>query len=69
MTTWEPYIAGFTGMLTTFVTKTGYRFTISKDCPRVTKGQPFMMEIETASNKLRMLRVHLPPDWIGRRKP
>ena len=66
MLIWEPYVAGFTGTLTTLVTLSGKQFTISHHCPRVVKGEPFMLQFDTEKEGVRMVRVALPPDWIGR---
>jgi hypothetical protein len=67
MTTFEPYTAAFTGVLSTLTTKSGLIFTITKDHPRVTQGQPFMLEINAEQNRVRFLPVLMPYYWVGLR--
>ncbi len=65
MTIWEPFIAGFTGTLTTFVTHSGYKFTLDNGAPKVVKGQPFMVQFDTEKNQIRMVPVQMPSPLLG----
>lgn len=61
MITRELYIAGFTGTLTSFVTHSGKQFTIQHSFPKVVKGQPFVVEADSTTNRMRMIPIMMPP--------
>ena len=68
MLTWEPYTAGFTGTLKSFITRAGRQFTLDGSGPRVVQGQPFMVQIDDETGKVRFVQVHMPRLWEGRRR-
>ena len=54
----EPFIAAFTGTLSTFHTADGRRFTFKKPCPKVVKGAAYMMKLDTEMHTITMIPVN-----------
>jgi hypothetical protein len=56
--TYEPFVAEFTGQLTSFPSKvTNMRYTFHKPFPRIEKGRAYMMEMDKANNRIKMIPV------------
>lgn len=59
MITNEPFTAAFTGTLSTFHAADGRRFTFTKPCPKVVKGEAYMMQLNTETNTIKMIPVNV----------
>ena len=57
--TYEPFTAGFTGRLVTFMSKDKTFYVLSKPYQTVTKGQAFVMEMNAEKKSVRMIPVRL----------
>jgi hypothetical protein len=58
MTTYEPFIAAFTGKLTTWTsTHTKLTYTFNVPYPTIKKGQAYMMELDKVNNRIKMIPV------------
>ncbi len=54
----EPFIAAFTGQLSTFTSvETKKTYTFTKPYPRIVKNHAYMMEVDVVQNRIRMLPV------------
>lgn len=49
---YEPFTAGFTGTLSTWVSSAGLRYVFAKPLPRITKDQRYMMVLEGKTIRL-----------------
>lgn len=59
--TYEPFTAGFTGQLTTFLTVHGRRCSFAKPYPKIEKGTPYVVQLNLEAGQVRLIRVVLPP--------
>jgi hypothetical protein len=60
----EPFVAGFTGMLLTFLSADGTRFNIPKPGVRIVKGQVYVLELTEREKRARLLPVINPDPRI-----
>lgn len=60
-TTYESFIASFTGTLTTFISNAGLRYSLGKPGLKMKKGQRFVIRIDTKDKSCRIIPV-VPPD-------
>jgi hypothetical protein len=56
-TTFEPFIAAFTGQLTVFKSQNGMSYTFHQPYPRVEKNRAYMMELDIPQNRIKMIPV------------
>lgn len=58
--TYEPFTAGFTGTLTTYVDRSGVRWQLSKPYLKVQRGQRFMIAVDAGHKSCRFLPLLMP---------
>lgn len=60
----EPFTAGFSGMMVTFLSADGTRFNIPKPGQRIEKGQLYVLELTEEGKRARLIPVFNPDPRI-----
>ena len=60
----EPFIATFTGRMTSYVDGRGMKFTFNPPFPKIERHAAYVVEINEENNTMKMMSVVMPDPFI-----